>query len=172
MRRGPPPHHPVPPRPARARQPGSPLHPRSHPRPHGRQPRRPPRKLRPPREKSRRRRTLVELRPRLERSSLLRVSRGRVAASPQFSVLSSQFSVLSSQFSVLSSQFSVLSSWRAGARRTAAKRAPRTLLGAGRCRLHVLGTPDGAAVGPERECRTPPGPTPTAEPNPQRAKFA
>ena len=42
------PHHPQPPRPARARLAGRPRHPRGRPRPHDRQPRRPPRQLRPP----------------------------------------------------------------------------------------------------------------------------
>ena len=58
------PHHPQPPRPARARQPGGPLHARGHARAHDRQPRRQARQLRPDREEPRRRRALVGLRPR------------------------------------------------------------------------------------------------------------
>ena len=57
-------HHPQPPRLARARLPGRPLHARGRPRPHDRQPRRPPRQLRPPRARAARRRLLVGLRPR------------------------------------------------------------------------------------------------------------
>ena len=49
-------HHPLPPRRARARQPGRPVHARGHARAHDRQPRRPARLLRPAREGARRRR--------------------------------------------------------------------------------------------------------------------
>ena len=47
------PHHPQPPRLARARLAGRPRHPRGRPRPHDRQPRRPPRQLRPARAPAR-----------------------------------------------------------------------------------------------------------------------
>ena len=76
-RPGPAPHHAVPPRAARARQPGGALHARGHARAHGRQPRRPARQLRPHREGPRRRRALVGLRPRPERLGVLRIARSR-----------------------------------------------------------------------------------------------
>ena len=62
--RGPPPHHPEPPRQARARQPGRALHARGHAGPLRGQPRRQPRQLRPDRALAGRRGELVGLRPR------------------------------------------------------------------------------------------------------------
>ena len=63
-------HHPQPPRLARARQPGRPVHARGDARAHDRQPRRPPRQLRPDREGAPRGRAVVRLR------------QGRSAAAP------------------------------------------------------------------------------------------
>ena len=75
------PHHPQPPRLARARLAGRPRHPRGRPRPHDRQPRRPPRQLRPPRAPAPRRRVLVGLRPRPLGLGLLRPARRRLTPS-------------------------------------------------------------------------------------------
>jgi putative nucleotidyltransferase with HDIG domain len=65
-------HHPLPPRHARARQPGAARDPRGDARAHDRQPRRAPGQLRPAREGAARRRALVVLRPRTRRRRLLR----------------------------------------------------------------------------------------------------
>ncbi len=68
-------HHPQPPRPARARLAGRPLHARGDPRAHDRQPRRAPRVLRPPREGAPGRLELVRLGPRARRRRVVRRSR-------------------------------------------------------------------------------------------------
>ena len=71
------PHHPQPPRQARARQPGGPVHPRGHPGALHRQPRRQPGQLRPDREEPRGGRPLVGLRPRHLGLGVFRAQRGR-----------------------------------------------------------------------------------------------
>ena len=73
--RGPPAHHPQPPRQAGARQPRRPVHARGHARPLRGQPGRQPRQLRPHRADARRRRELVRLRPRALDVRLLRPAR-------------------------------------------------------------------------------------------------
>ena len=75
-------HHPEPPRQARARLAGHPLHARGDARAHGRQPRRNARLVRPDREDARRRRGVVGLRPRDLLVGLLRAARRRGVAQP------------------------------------------------------------------------------------------
>ena len=74
-RPGDPPHHPLAPRPARARLTRRPRDPRGDPGALDRQPGRQARELRPPREGARRRRELVSLRPRHRRLRVLRLAR-------------------------------------------------------------------------------------------------
>ena len=70
------PHHPQPPRQARARQPGRAVHARGHARALHRQPRRQPRELRPDREEPGRRRHLVGTSTAASRLGLLRPAEG------------------------------------------------------------------------------------------------